>query len=104
LVGIKRRNRHRGIGLDFVVGRDVFGAQLQVALLFFATGSEAIDSKAQVRQHLIIDNIVEKYGIRIEAVLRQDYAVIKGFFLANGYFPVFAVYDYYLRISGYESL
>lgn len=45
-------------------------------------GSEPVDLKAQVRQDIIIDDVVEKYGIRIECVPRQDDAIIEIFAFA----------------------
>ena len=39
---------------------------------------QAIDGQAQVRQHLVIDDVVEEHGVRVEGFLRQDDAVFAG--------------------------
>jgi hypothetical protein len=41
-----------------------------------------VDLEAEVRQNVVIDDIVEKYGIRIECVPRQDDAIIEIFAFA----------------------
>ncbi|MCH7821442.1 MAG: hypothetical protein IIA07_05435 [Proteobacteria bacterium] len=53
--------------------------------MFALTGiSQAIDGQAQIRQDIIIDNVVKKNSVRVEAFLRQDDTVIIGFVVANG--------------------
>ena len=38
---------------------------------------QAIDGKAQIRQYVVVDDVVEKYRVRVEGVLRQDDTVVK---------------------------
>ena len=45
-----------------------------------ATSSgQAVDLETQVRQNVVIDDVIEKHGFGIESVLCQDYAVIECF-------------------------
>jgi hypothetical protein len=43
----------------------------------FARGRQAIDGQAQKRQDLVVDDVVQKYGIRIKCVPVQDDAFFK---------------------------
>ena len=89
LVGIENRDWHSRIRSDRVIGGNVFRTQLKPALLTFAGGCQPVYFEAQVGQHLVINDVVEEYGIRIERIFRQDHAVIKGFALvANGVCPI----------------
>jgi len=63
------------IRLDFLIGSRVVGPQLKLSFLALRRRSQAINSEAQVRRNLIIDDIVVEYGVRIEGVLRQRDAV-----------------------------
>jgi hypothetical protein len=45
-------------------------------------GGEPVDLEAQVRQNVVIDDIVEEYGIGIECVPGQDDAVVEIFAFA----------------------
>ena len=85
LLGVESYSRQRRIRADLLVRSDIFGAQLELAFPFVGAIGEAVDSKTQVGQDLVIDDILEKDGIRIEGVLRQDDAVIE--------FPVLADSD-----------
>ena len=76
LLGIELGCGKRGIGLSCLVG-DVFGSHLELAFALVGSVREAVYGQAQVRQHLVIDDVVEEYGIRVERVLRQDYTVIE---------------------------
>ena len=89
LFGIELCGWQRGIGSDFVVGRGVFRAQLEVTLALVGAISQAVDSEAQVWQYLVVDNVVKKHGIRVEGLLRQDDTVVECAVLANGYVPGF---------------
>jgi len=55
---------------------------------------QTIDLETQVRKYVIVDDVIEEYGIRIEGLFRQNYAIIKRFGLAaNGYYPI-GLWDY----------
>ena len=85
LLGIERRVRNRGVDGLFVCG-DVFGPELE----FFARASvvgQAVDGEAQVRQDIVLDDIVEENGIRVEDVLRQDDAIVVYRVLADELLP-----------------
>lgn len=77
LLGTQAGNRHGRIRADDLVRGRVFRPQFELALLFLRGSRQAIDSQAQIRQYLIVDDVVEEYGIRVEGVLRQDNAIIK---------------------------
>jgi len=79
-----------GIGADPVIGGRVLGAQLQPALALVGPVGEAVDGEAQVGQDLVIDDIVQKYGVGVEGFLRQDDAIIECLVLADGDIPGFA--------------
>lgn len=86
----EHRYRHGRIRLDGLICRHVFRAQLQFPLPSFTRGSQAVHFQAQVRQDIIVDDVIEKDSIRVEGLLRQDYAVIKRFVVvANGSAPTF---------------
>jgi hypothetical protein len=87
LFGIELRGGQRRIRTGLVVGCGVFRTHLQLALALVGAISEAVDGEAQVRQNLVIDDIVEKNGIRVEGFLRQDDTVVECAVLANGYVP-----------------
>ena len=55
---------------------------------------QAIDFETQVGKHVVVDNVIKEYGIRVESFFRQDDAIIKCFgFVANGYCPI-GLWDY----------
>ncbi len=72
LVGMKHCNRHGCIGTNGFVSGNILGPQLESAILVFKPGGQAVDSKAQIRQHLIINDILVEHSIRIESIFRQD--------------------------------
>jgi hypothetical protein len=88
LLGTEQCDRHGGIGLDCVVRGNVFGAQLQSTFLAVFGLGQTINLKIQIRQHIVVDDVLEKYGVRIEGFLRQDDAIIKNLVPANGTIPV----------------
>ena len=90
LVWFEHSHGHGGICSDRLVRRCVFGAQLELPLLTFACRCKTIYFETQVRKDIVIDDVVEKNGIRIEGFLRQDYAIIKRFVVvANGSAPAY---------------
>lgn len=90
LAWVEHSHGHGGIGSDRLVRCCVFGAQLELPLLTFACRCKTIYFETQVRKDIVIDDVVEKNGIRIEGFLRQDYAIIKRFVVvANGSAPAY---------------
>ena len=77
LLGVESYSRQRRVRADLLVRSDVLRAHIELAFPLVCAVGEAVDSKAQVRQHLVIDDIVKKDGIRIEGVLRQDDTIIE---------------------------
>ncbi len=77
LLGIESYCRHCRVRADLVVRRNIFGPQLEPASPPVRPVGKAVDSKAQVGQNLVIDDIVHEDGIRVEGVLRQDDALIE---------------------------
>ncbi len=64
--------------------------QLEPALPALCSVGETIDRQAQVGQHLVIDDIVKKHGIRVEGFLREDDAIVEWPVLADGDLPEIA--------------
>ncbi len=87
LLGIKLGVRHRGVRHDFLVGRHIFGPQLELSFFTFSRRGKAVHCKAQVGQNLIIDDIVVDYGVGVEGLLRRDTAVFVRAILTNGLIP-----------------
>lgn len=48
---------------------------------------QAINCQTQVRQDIIVNDILQENRIRIEGFLGQKDAIIKGFVVANGTVP-----------------
>ncbi len=82
LLGIKLGVRH-----NFLIGRHIFGPQLELSLFTFSRRGKAVHCKAQVGQNLIIDDIVVDYGVGVEGILRQNTAVFVRAILTNGLIP-----------------
>ena len=96
---------HGGIGPDGLIRRCVFGTQLELAFLTFPSRGQSVHFKTQVRQDIVIDDVVEKHGIRVEGFLRQDYAIIKRFVVvANGSAPTYRPPDGRLPRSNFMPL
>jgi hypothetical protein len=56
---------------------NILGPQLESPSFLICSIGEAVDSETQVRQDLVIDDVVKKDGVRIEGFLRQDDAIIE---------------------------
>jgi len=80
----------RRVGADLLVRGSILGPHLEPAPAAIGSVGQAIDRETQVRQDLVVDDIVEKYGIRVEGFLRQDDAIIECPVLADGDLPRFA--------------
>jgi hypothetical protein len=77
LLGIKLYGRQRGVRADLLIRGGVLGPHFEPAFPAVCSIRKTVDSKAQIRQDLVIDDIVKKHGIRIEGFLRQDDAIIE---------------------------
>ena len=77
LLGIKFHCRQRRVGADSLVFGNILGPQLESPSFLVCSIGEAVDSKTQVRQDLVIDDVVKKDGVRIEGFLRQDDTIIE---------------------------
>ena len=77
LLGIEFYCRQRRVRADLLVRSNIVGPQLEPASPLVRSIGEAVDSKTQVGQDLVIDDIVKKDGIRVEGFLRQDDAFIE---------------------------
>jgi hypothetical protein len=62
---------------DPLVCGNILGPQLESPSFLICSIGEAVDSETQVRQDLVIDDVVKKDGVRIEGFLRQDDAIIE---------------------------
>ena len=77
LLGIQLYGWQRGVRADLLIRGDVLGPQFEPAFPAVRAVSKAVDGKTQVGQDLVIDDIVKKYGIRVERFLRQYDAIIE---------------------------
>lgn len=66
LIRIERCNRHRSIGANDLIRRHIIRAQVEATFPCFSGFSQSIHRETQVRQYVVIDNIVKKDSIRIE--------------------------------------
>lgn len=89
LLGIELDGRHGRIGAHLLVRGNVLGPQLQLSFALVRTIGKPVDREAQIGQYLVIDDVVQEYGIRIEGFLRQDDAIIECPVLADGAVPGF---------------
>jgi hypothetical protein len=67
----------RRVRADPLVCGNILGPQLESPSFLICSIGEAVDSETQVRQDLVIDDVVKKDGVRIEGFLRQDDAIIE---------------------------
>ena len=77
LLGIELDGRHGRIGAYLLVRGDILGPQLQPSSAFVGTVGKPVDREAQIGQYLVIDDVVQENGIRVEGFLRQDDAIIE---------------------------
>lgn len=81
------RDGHRRIGWQGFVRGNIFRSHFKLALFAVTRLSQTIDGKAKVWQHVVIDDVVEKHGVRIEGFFRQKHAIVKGLVAANRSIP-----------------
>lgn len=84
LIRIERSNRHSRIGFHGFVSGDVFRPQLESTIFRIAGFGQAIDGQSQAGKYIVVDNIVEEHGLRVERLRRQDYAIVKAFVFTDG--------------------
>ena len=77
LLRVEFHGRQRGVRAQRLVRRSVLRPQFQAAPAAVGTVGQSVDREAQVGQNLVIDDVVQEYGIRVEGVLRQDDAIIE---------------------------
>jgi hypothetical protein len=87
LLGVELYCRQRRVGANLLVCGSIIRPQLEPALPSLRCVRETIDRQAEVRQDLVIDDIVKKNGIRVEGFLREDDAVFEWPVLADGGVP-----------------
>ena len=87
LLGIELYCGHGRIRADLLVRSGILWPQVEPAPLLVRSVGKAIDGKTQVRQNLVIDDIVKKDGIRVEGFLRQDDAIVELAVLADSDVP-----------------
>ena len=88
LFGVEARRRHRRIGRDRIICGVLSGTHLKPAFATVSTIRKAVHCQTEIRKDLIVDDIVEKHGIRVEGVFRQDDTIIKCVVLADLYVRV----------------
>ena len=77
LLRVQLYRRQGSVRADLIVCSGIFGPQLEPSLASVCTIGEAVDCKTQVGQNLVIDDVVQEHGIRVEGLLRQDDAIIE---------------------------
>ena len=87
LLGVELYCRQRRVGANLLVCGNILRPQLEPALPPLRCVRETIDRQAEIRQDLVIDDIVKKDGIRVEGFLREDDAVFEWPVLADGGVP-----------------
>jgi len=81
---------HRRVGFDDFVRCYVLRTYIKFAGPALFGLSKTVNSETQVWQYLVINDVVEKYGVGVESILRQDDAIIRvkfGFVVANRSVP-----------------
>jgi hypothetical protein len=74
---LRQRDDSQPSRADSLVFGNILGPQLESPSFLVCSIGEAVDSKTQVRQDLVIDDVVKKDGVRIEGFLRQDDTIIE---------------------------
>ena len=87
LLGIELYCWHGRVRADRLVRGGILRPQIEPASLLVRPVGKAVDGETQVRQNLVVDDIVKKHGIRIEGVLRQDDAIVELAVLADSDVP-----------------
>lgn len=90
LIGVESRDRHGRIGCREFICSNIFGAQFETTALSVCGFGQAVDRQTQVRQYIVVNDVVKKYGLRIERFRRQDDTVVKGFVFGDRSTPVSA--------------
>ena len=87
LLGIEFDIRQRSVGAEPLARTSVRGMHLEPAFSPVRRSGKAVYSKTQAGQNVVIDDIVKKYGVRVEGILRQDDAIIEWPVLADSDLP-----------------
>lgn len=83
LIGTEGGDRHGRIRRNGIIRSHVFRTQLEFPLFAVAQIRQAVNGQIKIRQYIVVDDIVEKNGIRIENLFREDYAVIERLVATN---------------------
>jgi hypothetical protein len=69
---------------------ECFRPQLKLSFFPIRGFCEAVYGETQIRQHVVVDDVIEKHSIGVEGFLRQDYAIVTGkcFVVADGSDPL----------------
>jgi hypothetical protein len=84
LIEIQHGNGHSRIGTHGVVCCNIFRSQLKPAFPAFSRFGQTINRQAQIRQDIVIHNVVKENCVRIERFPTQNDAIVECFFVANG--------------------
>jgi len=68
LVRVERSDRHGCVGSIGLVDGHIVRTQLKPAVLSVTGLCQSVHRQVWIGQHIVIDNVVEKYGFRIERV------------------------------------
>jgi len=90
IICVEGSDGHGCVRCDFFVCSKILGAQLELARFVVSGFGQPVDGKAEIRQHVIVNDVFEKHSIGVEGFLRQDDAVVAGkcFVVADGCDPL----------------
>ncbi len=77
LIGTEGGDWHGRVRRNGIIRSHVFRTQLEFPLFAVARIRQAVNGQIRIRQYIVVDDVVEKNGIRIENLFREDYAVIE---------------------------
>lgn len=87
LLSTQRGDGHRRVGRLGIIRSKIFRAQFEIAFSPVSLLCQTIHGQTQVRQDVIVNDVIKKYGFRVERFFRQDDAIFKGFVVADGSVP-----------------
>ena len=84
LIGAEGGDGHGRVRWNEIIRSHVFRTQLEFPLLSVARIRQAVHGQIGIRQYIVIDDVVEKNGVRIESLFREDYAVVERLVATDG--------------------
>ena len=84
LFGVQDSNRHCCRGQHCVVGR-IVGPQFHFLTPAVGRVGQSVDGQAEIRQHIIVNNVIKEYGVRIEGFLVQNDTIGEYLFVTDGF-------------------